>query len=353
MPTTIHGTNGITFNDGSIQTSRAAAGFRNRIINGDMRIWQRGGGSSLTNAGAFMADRMYLYSGVFTGTTVTALSPTGLAGFPWATRIQRNGGNAGTADIAYVQVIETANCQDLAGTNVTVSFYARCGANYSPASNALNVLLSTGTGEDQGIVNYINTQFLGYFSWTGLSTVTQQAFLGTSWARYTFSYYVSSNVNEIALAFNSPRTGVAGGSDYFDITGIQLEAGSGPTEFERRPIGTELALCQRYYQKTYELGTAPGTATDVGAINYIATSSFQDLNDRLMVEMRAVPSTVSIITPTGVAGSVRNYSNSTNYAATINGGLGRTSSKQTVFRTSVPATGANELSYHLTVDAEL
>jgi hypothetical protein len=164
---------------------------------------------------------------------------------------------------------------------------------------------------------------------------------------------VSSNVNEIALAFNSPRTGVAGGSDYFDITGIQLEAGSGPTEFERRPIGTELALCQRYYQKTYELGTAPGTATDVGAINYIATSSFQDLNDRLMVEMRAVPSTVSIITPTGVAGSVRNYSNSTNYAATINGGLGRTSSKQTVFRTSVPATGANELSYHLTVDAEL
>jgi hypothetical protein len=73
-----------------------------------------------------------------------------------------------------------------------------------------------------------------------------------------------------------------------------------------------------------------------------------------MVEMRGIPSTVRIFNPaTGTAGEVRNYSNSTNYAATINSGAGQTSSKQTMFRTVVNATSANELTYHLTVDAEL
>ena len=48
MPLSIHGTNGITFNDGSTQNTRPAVGFRNRIINGDMRIDQRNAGGSIT-----------------------------------------------------------------------------------------------------------------------------------------------------------------------------------------------------------------------------------------------------------------------------------------------------------------
>lgn len=52
----------------------------------------------------------------------------------------------------------------------------------------------------------------------------------------------------------------------FLLTGVQLEAGTYATAFEKRPIGVELALCQRYYEKSYELATAPGTATDSGFI---------------------------------------------------------------------------------------
>jgi len=61
----------------------------------------------------------------------------------------------------------------------------------------------------------------------------------------------------------------------FYITGVQLEAGSTATEFERRPIGTELALCQRYYQKrisdayaTGVVGQAYSTAAAYGSVSF-------------------------------------------------------------------------------------
>jgi hypothetical protein len=52
------------------------------------------------------------------------------------------------------------------------------------------------------------------------------------------------------------------------VTGVQLETGSVATPFERRPYGTELMLCQRYYEKSYEQATVPGTATGFGAQHF-------------------------------------------------------------------------------------
>jgi hypothetical protein len=217
--------------------------FRNRIINGDMRIWQRGTtGFTTTNSGTYVADRMYMFSGVGTTATASQVTSTTLSGFPFATRIQRNSGNTGTNDVICLQAIETVNCQDLAGSTVTVSFYARAGSNYSAGSNNLLALVATGSASDQGVIEWIAQR------WTGQLTATVgTAVLTTSWQRFSYSYTVPAGTNEIILGFNSPRLGTAGANDFFDITGVQLESGSTATEFERRPIGTELALCQRYY----------------------------------------------------------------------------------------------------------
>ncbi len=51
-------------------------------------------------------------------------------------------------------------------------------------------------------------------------------------------------------------------SNNFRICGVQLEAGSVATPFEIRSIQKELELCQRYYQKSYNLPVPPGTSSD-------------------------------------------------------------------------------------------
>lgn len=334
----------ITFPDQTQMSTATGGSFRNRIINGDMQIWQRATSFSVGSTSfTYTADRFKAYS-LNTSTTVSR-STSVPTGFQYSYQLQRPSGNAGTNPVLVTQIIETANCYDLAGQSIALSFWVKTGANYSGGNIVVQVL--TGTVANEGG---------NPFSFTGLATAVNDSTYAptTTWSKVTFTGTVASNVLAVALAISVNPTGTAGADDSIYITGVQLEQGSTATEFERRPIGTGLALCQRYYQKTYELGTAPATVTTVGAINYIATGAFQDLNDRLMVEMRGIPSTVQIFNPaTGTAGEVRNYSNGTNYAATINNGAGQTSSKQTQFRTNVPATGANELTYHLTIDAEL
>jgi hypothetical protein len=101
----------------------------------------------------------------------------------------------------------------------------------------LNWRIYGGTGTDQNS-----------FSYTGSAIpVDQSVTLTTSWQRFTYTTTALTSYNEYALFFFSSPTGTAGAADYYDITGVQLEANPQPTPFEQRPIGVELALCQRYY----------------------------------------------------------------------------------------------------------
>jgi hypothetical protein len=92
------------------------------------------------------------------------------------------------------------------------------------------------------------------------------------------------------------------------ITGVQLEAGTVATSFDWRPYGTELALCQRYFQKTYDITTAPGTATNVGA----AISRYQAASNAFLVElqtftqvsMRAIPTVTAYSCNSGASGNI-------------------------------------------------
>jgi hypothetical protein len=85
----------------------------------------------------------------------------------------------------------------------------------------------------------------------------------------------------------------------FYITGVQLEKGSTATSFDYRPYGTELALCQRYYNKSYSIDVTAGTNTGAGAWRSVSGGGAGWVNFDFPVEMRAVPT----ITPYSIAGT--------------------------------------------------
>jgi hypothetical protein len=244
---------------------------KNALINGGMDIWQRGTTSaSITTTQVYTADRWTAVTGASTGTVVSRQSTSDTTNLPfiqYCARIQRTAGQTGTSFVQFAQSMESVNSVPFAGKTITVSFYARAGANYSSASNALNVLMLTGTGTDQQVL-------VGY---TGsVSAINSFATLTTTWQRFTFTATLATTTNEIGLDLYYTPVGTAGANDYFEVTGIQLEMGSQATPFARSggTIGGELALCQRYYWRnstqsgTYALGFAASTTSSRYLVNF-------------------------------------------------------------------------------------
>jgi hypothetical protein len=245
---------------------------KNAIINGGMDVWQRGTSIAVAaSTVAYTADRLSISTAANQASTVSRQATndtTNLPNIQYCARIQRNSGQTGTGTMYVGNSIETTNSIPFTGKSVTVSFYARKGADYSPTASALNLYLWNGTGTDQNV----NT---GYTGANVVGSVT--ATLTTTWQRFTFTATVPTNSTELALQYQSVPTGTASTNDYYEITGIQLEAGSQATPFARLggTIQGELAACQRYYYRANSTGYSYfcnsanfNTASALGTVNF-------------------------------------------------------------------------------------
>ena len=234
-------------------TGAAQAGlmpFRNALINGDMRINQRGTSTNLASmtavggTNAYVCDRWGVFrSGYATGAacaqgtnlTVGDL-PFNEAGITTFARVGRVLSNTLTNAIFLAYALETQDSVKFKSKNVIFSGYYRTGANFSESQ--LNSRITIGTGTDEPL------QRGG--SVTGQVDYYVVFPISTTWSKFTYTIKLATNLNQVGLYIFYSPVGTAGAADYFDITGVQLELGSVATPFEVRPYPVELQLCQRY-----------------------------------------------------------------------------------------------------------
>jgi hypothetical protein len=221
--------------------------FRNVLINGEMEIDQRNSGASQTiTAGAALAYTIDRWYGYCTGANITGQRIGGTA--PNIFMYRFTGATSNTA-VGFGQRIESSNSYHLAGQQVSLSAFI--------SSSSLTSLTWTAF--------YANTA--DTFGSLASPTRTQIA---------TGTFTISSSLDQKTATFTIPSAATTGieivftggallGSQTLVFAAAQLELGTVVTPFERRPIGTELALCQRYYEKSYDINTVPGTATGDGA----------------------------------------------------------------------------------------
>ena len=224
----------------------AWAGFdvagKNKVINGGFDFWQRGTSVSSSAGSTYIADRFNYYRGSYASGGTMSQQSSGLTGFQYAGRLQRDSGNTSTSTLNIDYNMESSESRQLAGKPVTLSFYARAGANFSPTSSRIAAQVFTGTGIDQVLRGSV----------TGFSTVfSQDVTLTTSWQRFSVTGTVSSSATQVFVNFQMAPTGTAGAADYYEVTGVQLEVGSVATPFSRAggTLQGELAACQRYYRR--------------------------------------------------------------------------------------------------------
>ena len=247
MPITLNGTTGITT---PALVNGTALSFRNKIINGNFDIWQRGTSLASGTGERFLADRFLNESAGSTYTTTQqpfTLGQTEVPGEPTYFHRTIVSSVVGTNNrCVLAQRIESV--RTLAGKTATLSFYAKADT-AKPMSVEFNQSFGIG-GSPSSTIESIGVQKLN---------------LTTSWQKFNIDVTIptisgktlgTNNSDSLTIIFwfdagsdfNSRTNSLGQQSGTFDIAQVQLEEGSVATPFEIRPIGTELALCQRYYQ---------------------------------------------------------------------------------------------------------
>jgi hypothetical protein len=328
----------ITFNDLSVQnTAPTGFGFKNRIINGDMRIDQRNAGASVTPTdGQYTLDRWRNFGSQASKYSVqrnagSVATPTGFTNYLGITSLATT--TVGSSDYFLLrQNIEGFNVADLScGTAnaqpVTLSFWVRSSLTGTFGGSLQNgtqnrsypfsyTISAANTWEQKSVTiagdttgAWITDNGIGIIVNFGLGVGSTQSGTAGAW---------NSNNNWSTTGATSV-VGTSGATFY--ITGVQLEKGSTATSFDYRDYGRELVLCQRYFETSYLPGNAVGsTASPNSSIAFYvpATGNYQNNRVDFAVSKRSSPTIVLFNPVTGTTGQIRNIDLNTNLPAFAN-----------------------------------
>jgi len=317
---------------------------RNLIINGAMQVAQRG--SSSTTNGMQTVDRFAVYFqetdeaptqaqvDVASGTTPYTL------GFRKALKITNGNQTSGAGSNDMVTIYYQPEAQDIANSGwnytssssyITLSFWVKS----SVAQNFYGRV----TSQDGSVYNYpFETGSLSADTWTkitktipGNSNLVVNSDNGVGlyieWAPFQGTDRTASGVtlnqwgawNSAARFPDNTSTWYTTNDATFEITGVQLEVSDHATDFEFKSFAQELALCMRYYEKTYPYGVALGGSSSYsGFINQSGSSNGTGtmvVPLEFGVEKRAAPTITAYNAGNGDSGTwyvLRNGANGNN-----------------------------------------
>ena len=208
-------------------------GFKNCIINGNFDIWQRGTSFSNPSSDTYTADRFFVPSGAgTTGDTISQQTfPAGQTDVPNnPTYFLRFAAGASVNNRSVQTRLE--DVRTFAGQTCTLSFWAKASVSHT---STIEIQQNFGSG--------------------GSASVTQSPVnysMTTSWQKFTFVIAMPSisgkTIGTSSYVYIAVIRSLGASSVSIDIAQIQFELGGTATSFGYRSIGTELALCQRYYQ---------------------------------------------------------------------------------------------------------
>jgi len=342
---------------------------KNRIINGAMEIDQRNAGASVSVDGgaSYTLDR-YLCQDNTDGSFSVQRSTTAPTGFVNSLLVTITGTDSSLTTTQFgrvVQRIEGTSISDLAwGTasakSVTLSFWVRSSVTGTFGGSLNNndgnriyaftyTISSANTWEQKTVTvagdttgTWLTTTGTGIELNFGLGAGPDRSVTAGSWGT-SLAYSATGATNLFATS----------GATWY-ITGVQLEVGSVATEFERRLYGTELALCQRYYDKSYNANTALGTVNFQGfrAEQGWNTSSAQKaVGTNFVIEKRATP-TMYIWDLGGNASKISSLSTGGSWTDNVAyTGVADTNAKY--FKVLVNSSTLYGFGYHWAADAEL
>ena len=259
------------------------AGYRNYLMNGCMRINQRASTSNTDDTFAF--DRW----NILTETAAVGIGSQSAIENGWTNAMRITQSQASAQRFGVEQIIESANCLWMRGQVFTLSARVRMSVS---TTLRYAILEWTGTADavTSDVVNsWTNGTFTAgqFFNSTTL-TVTATgatALTANTPATVQLSTTVGSSLTNVIVLFWTESTQAQNVT--LDIGKVQFEAGAAATPFERRPISTEILLCQRYCQ-----ALASGSAFARFAMGYLSTTTNSYINVFFPVEFRAVPTLV-------------------------------------------------------------
>jgi hypothetical protein len=218
--------------------------------------------------------------------------------------------------IGMAQIVEGVNCRHLRDQSVTFSFRILC-----DAIQDVRYAVLEWTGTEDTVTSDVVATWGATPTWvTNVAPAGSvgSTSVGATWTDIEHTVTLGSTFNNLVVFIWSGDT--VANTDFIRIEAAQLEQGPYKTPFETRPIGMELALCQRYFE-----ALAPGaSASPLGAGFLSSTTQIQAV--LLYAEKRGTPTIT--------------YSGQTDFVIrSFSGGAAQTTTSISSFGTGIDRTG--------------